>query len=62
MITLDDLRRAEVAVARQTRVVATRRKRLQEEEDALLTLRAELHDRAEQFRQAVQISASPVEP
>lgn len=51
MITLDDLRKAEVAVARQTRVVDTRRKRLQEEEDALATLRAELQARATSYAQ-----------
>lgn len=46
MITLDDIRKAEVAVKRQERVVATRAKRLQEEQDALATLRAELQTRA----------------
>lgn len=49
MIKLDDLRKAEVAVTRQARVVETRRKRLQEEEDALATLKAELQQRAAEY-------------
>lgn len=51
MITLDDLRKAEVAVSRQQRVVERRAKRLKEEEDALATLKAELQERASKYAQ-----------
>jgi len=42
MFTLDDIRKAEIAVKRQERVVATRLKRVREEEHALASLKAAL--------------------
>lgn len=49
MITLDDIRQAEIAVKRQERVVATRQKRVREEEDALAILKTALAERAAQY-------------
>ena len=49
IITLDAIAKAETAVRRQERVVATRQKRLKEEQDTLDVLRAELSKRAEEY-------------
>lgn len=49
MVTLDDIRKAEIAVKRQERVVATRQKRVREEEDTLTTLKAALAERASEY-------------
>ena len=54
MITLEDLRKAEVAVKRQERVVSNRQKRVQEEAATLAILKAGFCERAADYARQQQ--------